>query len=404
SAAAGATPDDHSGTPAALLGFTAYPGAVQWPGASDYVAPGEGLRTLLPDGSCVLGIGTYANGYRDVPANWRIAAGKKDCTELRLSPAPGSGDSAAGSDGPPAADGGWNGGGVFGQAVLRWSDGSLIAVADRVTRFDAHGVTEKELATLGLPVPANPDSESEDQGSVHAVARSGGRLLIAGELYLSRVEHPVLWTSDDVGATVRRVSLPAPTAAFTASPITGLATDGPDVVAVGGIASNYFNRQPDGRLPVWYSADGGAHWSLSQAAGIPPGTTVIGVVRAHGLWIAYGGVYQAGSPDQPVVLTSSDARHWQLSDPHALGNGDVVAATVDATGRPVLVGSEPIPQGVAKRPRYCGVLWLPADDGAPGGNWRRVSLGCGTEPPTAATTLADGRVLVAGNRDLWLGR
>ena len=395
----GAARDDTSGVPAARLGFTVHRNAVQWPSASDYVAPGQGLQLLLPDGACVLGIGTYANGYRNVAANWKPVAGT-DCRALRLDPAPGSGGTADGSDGPPAATGGWNGGGVFGQALLRWTDGSLIAVTDSIARIRPGG-TEHQLAGLDLPVRQNPNNESEDQGRVHAVARSGNRLLIAGELFLNRVEHPVLWSSDDVGATVQRVALPAPADVFTASPVVGLATDGREVVAVGGIASNYGGHQSGGLLPIWHSADGGAHWSLSTADGIPPGATVVGVIHAHGLWIAYGGTYQAGAPDQPIVLTSSDARHWQLADARALGRGDVVASTVDRDGRPVLVGSEPIPQGEAKRPRYCGVLWLPGDPGA-GGTWQRGSLGCGAEPPTAATTLADGRVLIAGNRDLWI--
>ncbi|WP_037607305.1 beta propeller repeat protein [Streptacidiphilus rugosus] len=393
-----ASPDDTHGTPAAQLGYVRHANAVQWPAAGDYVPPGEGLQMLLPDGSCALGIGTYANGYRDVPTNWQRAAGATDCTSLRLTPAPGSGDPAVGSDQPPARSGGRNGGGVFGQAVLRWTDGSLVAVTDRITRLRLGGA-EKQLATLDLPVPENPNSESEDQGRVHAVARSGNRLLIAGELFLNRVEHPALWSSDDVGATVHRIELPTPSGVFTASPILGLGTAGHEVVAVGATASNYADRRPDGTLPVWHSADGGTHWTLATVQGIPPSATVIGVIHAQGRWIAYGGVYGVGAPDQPIVLTSPDARHWQLADARLLGRGDVVAATVDGGGRPVLVGSEPIPQGVGKRPRYCGVLWLP--DGA---GWRRGSLGCGAEPPTAATTLADGRVLIAGNRDLWLGR
>ncbi|MBC3839339.1 hypothetical protein GXW82_01360 [Streptacidiphilus sp. 4-A2] len=84
---------------ATALGFVRYRDAVQWPSVSDYVPPGEGLQMLLPDGPCVLGIGTFQNGYRGVGANWRSSPG---CDRLTLSPAPGSGDPSSGGDGPPA--------------------------------------------------------------------------------------------------------------------------------------------------------------------------------------------------------------------------------------------------------------------------------------------------------------
>ncbi|WP_328447838.1 hypothetical protein [Amycolatopsis sp. NBC_00438] len=37
-----------------------------------------------------------------------------------------------------------------------------------------------------------------------------------------------------------------------------------------------------------------------------------------------------------------------------------------------------------------------------GTSWQRGDLGCSGSPVTAAATLADGRVLLAGNRDLWV--
>ncbi|MEU4557476.1 hypothetical protein AB0F72_03755 [Actinoplanes sp. NPDC023936] len=51
-----------------------------------------------------------------------------------------------------------------------------------------------------------------------------------------------------------------------------------------------------------------------------------------------------------------------------------------------------------QRPEYCGVVWI-GDDNPP---FKRVELGCGDSPPQAVTTLRDGRVLIAGNRNLWL--
>ena len=51
-----------------------------------------------------------------------------------------------------------------------------------------------------------------------------------------------------------------------------------------------------------------------------------------------------------------------------------------------------------QRPQYCGMVWT-GDGQKP---WKRGELGCGDSPPQAVTTLRDGRVLIGGNRDLWL--
>ena len=387
-----------AGVPAAALGFSRYPDAVQWPSVSDYVPPGEGLQQLLPAGSCVLGIGTYRNGYRSVGANWKSSPG---CTRLTLSPAPGSGDLASGGDGPPAESGGWNGGGVYGQAVVRWTDGSLIAVTGDVDRVYPDGRAE-QLADLGLPVPANPNSESEDQGEVSTAIRIGDRLLIGGGEMLSEVYHPVLWASDDAGATVSRVALPVPSGPDAHAGIAALAADGRTVVAVGAGASNAYTNAPEGQLAIWYSTDAGSHWTVHSVDGLPAGSTMTGVVRLRGGWLAYGSISHYGSPDRPLVLTSTDGSSWKRTDGPGMGLGDLVAATVDASGRPVLVGSRTIPaQKPDTSPTYCGAVWVGDSSAA---DWRRGVLSCDATPPTAVATLSDGRVLIAGNRDLWLGR
>ncbi|QMU66816.1 hypothetical protein [Streptacidiphilus sp. P02-A3a] len=386
------------GVPAASLGFTRYPDSVEWPSVSDYVPPGEGLQRLLTDGSCVLGIGTFQNGYRSVPVNWASGPG---CTRLTLSPTPGSGDPAAGGDGPPAATGGWNGGGVYGQAVVRWTDGSLIAVNGEVDRVYPNG-RDRRLADLGLPVPANPNSESEDQGEVSTAIRVGNRLLIGGGEMLSEVYHPLLWTSDDVGATVHRVPLPMPSGRAADTGVGALAADGATVVAVAAGASNAYSNVPQGQLATWSSTDAGAHWTVHTVDGLPAGSTITGVVRLADGWLAYGSIVHYGDPDRPLVLTSTDGSSWKRSDGPAMGPGDLVAATVDAAGRAVLVGHQTIPATRADTsPSYCGAVWV--GDGS-AADWRRGALGCGAEPPAAVTTLSDGRVLIAGNRDLWLGR
>lgn len=385
-----------SPAPAAVLGLTRYPNAVQWPSVSDYLAPGEGLQQLLADGSCVLGIGTYRNGYRDVGVNWKSGPG---CTRLTLSPAPGSGDPAAGGDGPPAETGGWNGGGVYGQAVVRWTDGSLIAVNDDVDRDYPNGKA-KRLADLGLPVPANPNSESEDQGAVSTAIRVGDRLLIGGWELLSGVDHPVLWTSDDVGATVRRVPLPPGPAGHTG--VGALAADGATVVAVADGSSNAYTNAPQGQLVTWSSTDAGSHWTEHTVDGLPAGSNITGVIRLKDGWLAYGSIVHYDDPDRPLVLTSADGSSWKRSDGPGMGLGDLAAATVDASGRPVLVGHQTVPARQANTsPSYCGAVWL---GDASGADWRRGALGCDAAPPTAVATLPDGRLLIAGNRTLWLGR
>ncbi len=398
SATASASASASAGVPAAALGFTRYPNAVQWPAVSDYVPPGQGLQLLLPDGPCVLGIGTYQNGYRSVAANWKSGPG---CTRLTLSPAPGSGDQAASGDGPPAESGGWSGGGVYGKAVVRWTDGSLIAVNGDVDRVYPNGKVTS-LADLALPVPADPNSESEDQGEVTSAIRVGNRLLIGGGEMLSMVDHPLLWTSDDAGATVSRVALPVPSGPDAHTDIGALAADGSSVVAVSAGASNAFTKAPDGQLAIWSSADAGSHWTVHSVDGFPAGSEITGVIRLKDGWLAYGSViHYDGTPDRPLVLTSTDGESWKRSDGPGMGLGDLTAATVDASGQPVLVGSQRLPTPANTNPGYCGAVWVGDADGA---DWHRGALGCDAAPPTAAATLADGQVLVAGNRDLWLGR
>lgn len=84
-----------------------------------------------------------------------------------------------------------------------------------------------------------------------------------------------------------------------------------------------------------------------------------------------------------------------------MGSGEIVATTVDGAGRPVLVGTvahkKAKPESATVR---CGALWV-GDGTASTGKWKRGGLGCGEDWPITAITLTDGRVLVAGNRDLW---
>jgi hypothetical protein len=89
-------------------------------------------------------------------------------------------------------------------------------------------------------------------------------------------------------------------------------------------------------------------------------------------------------------------------DTSAMGNGEITAATVDSAGHPVLVGSAPRPKSKPNtRTVLCGSVWVGNGTTT---DWKRGGLGCSEDPPRTAITLADGRVLIAGNRDLWLSR
>ena len=403
---------------AARLGFTVHRNAVDYPaapypGGRPYAAPGEGLRVLVPLGDCVLGVGTYANGYGYVPVNWTADA---SCSHLALDPAPRSGGNGGngegdgttaggGADVPDSMRTGWAGGGLPGDAVVPWTGGSLLGIGGSVVRQDPDGL-RTPLAALHLPARTRPQDETADDAAVTTAVKAGPRLLIGGGQYTDRVESPFLFVSDDDGATVRRRPLPpaVPGRALPATPLGRLAVDGRDVVGFGLAATNGYDFTSAGTLPYWFSADDGAHWTGSQLTGMPPGSTIAGVLHAAGRWFAYGGYARPGAFHDalPLLLTSTDGRHWTRTDTTAMGGGAIVTGTVGGAGYPVLVGADPVtdsPPGT--RRTSCAAVWV--GDGSAAG-WRRGDLGCGENPPTAAATLRDGRVLLAGDRDLWISR
>lgn len=395
---AGGNPPNRISPPVGALGFIVHKDAVQWPApAGGYVPPGLGLEALVPDGQrCVFGIGVYRNGYQDVGARW---TGSADCTRLTISPSPASGSWRAGGGGEGSV-------GMAAPVALRWTDGSLIEVGDRVTRVPPGGAPARQLASLGLPVPQDPRSESADQGAATAAIQVGDRLLIGGGEMRDRSYQPVVWISDDVGATLRQVGLPIPPGAAGRTGIAGLAVHGREVVAVGGNVSNAMDRAVNatGQVPVWYSADAGAHWAVSVVDGVSAGGFLRGVLRLRDGWLAYGFTQRSGAADRPILLASLDGMSWTRaggSTATALGLGDVYAATVDTTGRPVLVGGAIQPRKNPNTdPVYCGAVWTAGPTGT--SDWQRGDLGCGAAPPQTAATLPDGRVLLAGNRDLWI--
>lgn len=390
------------GASAEELGFKEYPGAVDYPSVTGphdkgYVAPREGLRQLVPLGNCALGEGTFANGYRYVNVNW---AGSNGCTKLSITPKPGAADE---SDVPYSMRSGWAGGGLPGDVVVPWGDGSLIGVGATLTRRAPDG-EQVRLATLPLTLNTRPEQETADDASVNTAVKVGSLLLIGGGQTVDQVESPYVFASDDAGKTVRRVPLPTIDGRQPSTPVGDFGVNGKEVVAFGAAATNAYDFHSTGTIPFWRSADGGAHWTSGDITGMPPGTQVRSVLHASGHWFAVGGHAKAGAfyDSLPLVLTSQDGTHWTRMDTSSMGTGEITAATVDSVGHAVLVGSVPRPKSNPNtRTVLCGSVWV--GNGTAKG-WKRGSLGCSEDPPRTAVTLKDGRVLIAGNRDLWLSR
>jgi hypothetical protein len=389
-------------TSAAELGFKEYAGAVDYPAVTGphdkgYVAPREGLRQLVPLGDCALGEGTFANGYRYVNVNW---TGSHGCTKLSITPKPGAPDE---SDVPYSMRSGWLGGGLPGDVVVPWDDGSLIGVGATLTRRAPDG-EQFRLATLPLTFNDRPEQETADDASVNTAVKVGSLLLIGGGQTVDQVESPYVFASDDAGKTVRRMPLPPIDGRQPSTPVGDFGVHGKEVVGFGAAATNAYDFHSTGTIPFWRSADGGAHWTSGDITGMPPGTQVHRVLYASGHWLAVGGYARAGAfyDSLPLVLTSQDGTHWTRMDTSVMGTGVITAATVDSAGHPVLVGSAPQPKSKPNtRTVLCGSVWV--GNGATTG-WKRGGLGCSEDPPSAAVTLADGRVLIAGNRDLWLSQ
>ncbi|XVU24059.1 WD40/YVTN/BNR-like repeat-containing protein [Actinoplanes sp. CA-054009] len=380
------TPDRTGlGTVAASeLGFERHAGAVDWPAGSGWVPPGSGLHALVPLSSCALGLGDYQNGYRAVNANW---TGGPACDRLRLDPAP---SAARGSGELPD---GWPGGGVSADAALVEPGGAILAASSRgLARY--RGSEREDLARADLS-----KAGFEGQGSRSRVSgmvrTSSGRIIINADLVDAAGPPPAVLVSDDEGRTVRRVDLPQPAGPRPASRqlLAVLAADGDTVVAIG-----YGWDRPG----AWRSTDGGRTWSVSTIDGLPGHLMLTRLVHSGGRWTALGGVdrTEAGEQDQTYVLTSTDGLHWKPGPTAGLGAGRITDVTVDASGTLVATGviDDSRPHVEGRPDDFCGVVWL--GDGAH--PWQRGEMGCGDAPPQAVTTLRDGRVLIAGNRDLWL--
>lgn len=348
--------------PKSALGFTAHAGAVQFPADGDWIPTNDGLNALVPVNGCVLGIGHYANGYRNVTANW---TGNEDCTTLGIDPAPGGG-------GGPEGSNGWRGGGLPAVAAVPGPAGSVVGVNAKFARRDADGTI------AGL-------AELRGQRSPEALARSGGNLVAVGTAFLDgTTTRPVAWVSDDEGKTERTVVMPLAPGVDGANGPHTVAANGPELLAAG-----YSNP----RLQIWASHDGGGSWTVSELATPKDETLVYGILPVAGQWLLYGETTD-GWHQTPFVVTGKPGA-WSTVD--APGPGGVMTGALDAHGNPVLATRTFEPVAADARPRSCSAVLV-----RDGQRWQRGDLGCAESPVRAAATLADGRVLLAGNRDLWL--
>jgi hypothetical protein len=336
-----------------VLGFTPHPGAVEFPSATlDWVDEATGLLALVPVGDCVTGIGSYATDTGTVPVNW---SGERGCAKLVLGAIP---------EGTP------------GQAVrpvttaVALADGSIIAAGEKFARRGPGG-----RATL---------SALDGYKDTTALVKTGDRLVAIGTRAKNKTTTgPAAWLSDDGGVTSRRIDLP--TGGGKARPDV-LGVDGDSLLAASGDAAT---------VTLWSSADRGQTWAVSTSP-VGEDTTITGVVRAGAEWLVFGGAGRESGRRTPVLLRGNPGG-WKLEGLAHFGEGGIVAGTVDKTGNAILLGRDFDRAKTVKRPRYCAAVWV--QDGA---SWERGELGCAEQPPRLVTTLADGRVLIAGNRDLWL--
>ncbi|MFF3919240.1 hypothetical protein ACFYZB_38525 [Streptomyces sp. NPDC001852] len=250
----------------------------------------------------------------------------------------------------------WPGGGLLGDVVVPWDDGSLIGVGASVTRRAPNG-EESRLAALPLTFNTHPEQETADDASVNAAVKVGSRLLIGGGQTVDQVESPYVFASDDEGKTVRRVPLPTIDGCQPPTPVGDFGVNGTEVVVFGAAATNAYDFHCAGTIPFWRSADGGVHWTSGDITGMPPGTQVHSVLYASGHWFAVGGYAKSCAfyDSLPLVLTSQDGTHWTRTDSSAMGTGKITAATVDSTGHPVLVGSAPGPSRSRAPAQCCAV-------------------------------------------------
>jgi hypothetical protein len=347
--------------PSPSLGFVQHDNAVAAPTVDGgYARPGAGIRHLLTVGQCAVGVGVFENGYREVGANW---TGDTDCTRFSL---PVNKPAAAGDRLP--SQGGWDGSGMAANGAVALNDGSVIGVDSSVQRLAPDG-TVTTLADLHLPWH-KPSDETGDSGRANSVVQSGDRLVIGGGQTVGGHSTALMWISGDGGHTLTPVDLPQ--ADDYVGPMA--ASDSTIVAAASGAGG--------GHLATWRSTDSGQSWQRHVIPDVPATSVITKVLRTDHGWLVVGSV-----EDRPLLIASPDGVSWTKTDTAAMGPGSVADATGGKDEDIVLVGQD----------KKCGVVWT----ATPGGSWQRGDLGC-HDVPSAMTTLADGRVVVVGAKDVWV--
>lgn len=225
--------------------------------------------------------------------------------------------------------------------------------------------------------------------TVLAAVSVGGRIVIAGFDSSGGVETAQAWTSADGASWTSRI---APTAVrgeverlvFVAGRLVGVGVAGPD-------------NQP----AVWTSDDRGEHWT-TQEAGALAGAHITGVASDGASLVAVGD----RGWGSPAAWLTRDAVTWREATASAspdLSGGHLAAVSAFSGGFVAagqLGGSAPT-AGVASQPPSLPAAWTSAD----GLSWRRARVAAAVAPGGGVAVLAAARGgLVAVGSDDASGR
>ncbi|RSN47486.1 hypothetical protein DMC64_09445 [Amycolatopsis sp. WAC 04197] len=246
---------------------------------------------------------------------------------------------------------------------------SALGFAARPGEANAFGVQDPvaEIQRLFRPGP--------DRTGV-ALTRAGRTVIGVGfrEFPGEGRSDPIAWVSGDGGT--REIVLPQDRPGHWAP--TAIAADGDRVLVTAALG---------GDVRVWASGDAGATWTVSQVLVRASDVWFSTALRAGGKWLLAG-----GSAAGALVLTGEPGA-WELAP---LGDGRILGGTVGKAGEPVLFGDRVEWNRGKTSNRSCSVVWVGQ------GGWQRGELGCPAGRLIAAMTLDDGRVVLKGDRALWV--
>ncbi|HJP79090.1 MAG TPA: hypothetical protein VJ914_32760 [Pseudonocardiaceae bacterium] len=372
-------------TPADQHGFVHYANAIDTSGSAIMIG-------LVPSGQCAIGLG-QSEADAIVPTYWTSGGACHRFAKTSM---------VDGGQNPDAGPDSSQPGGTYLVGAVAAGDGSLTVIGEDQEHNDYLAGSGEifSLTASGLNLVNQVDSPQnagqswqDENGQVFfaSITLVGTKLLIGGKQSTPSSEgRPTVWSSDDGGGTLDAAELPEP--ANLVAGVDAMAVHGDTVLALGTETADERNDT----LVGWESGDQGRTWArIAQQS--YPAHAISGIVFTNGQWIAAGETQGARMPE-PIVLTSSDAQHWQpTSLPAPEGGGEVTGLTVDRTGSPIAVGWTGSPADQDDKNR-CGEIWL----ATPPATWTDTATGCGGATRAEAVTLADGRVLVVNGHDLWI--